>query len=168
MVPSTMNVEEYNQYDAIGLAALIRGGEVSASEVVEVAIKQIARLNPKLNAVIATDFEAARESIRTGDTFRPLYGVSYLVKDLNTWVSGLPATNGSRAFADFVPPRDGELVRRMRAAGLIILGKTNTPEFGLNMCTAPQLFGATCNPFNPELSAGGSGGGSACAVAAGI
>ena len=98
----------------------------------------------------------------------PLSGVPYLVKDLNTWIEGVPATNGSRAFREHVPNTDSILISRLRAAGLVILGKTNTPELGLNICTAPSLFGATKNPFDPQRSAGGSSGGSACAVAAGM
>ena len=84
------------------------------------------------------------------------------------WVAGVPATNGSKAFQNFLPPRDSELIKRMRAAGLVILGKTNTPEFGLNMCTSPALFGHTPNPFDHTRSSGGSSGGSACAVASGM
>jgi len=163
-----MNLDEYNQYDATGLARLIRQGEVKALEVIELAISQIDKHNPELNAIIATDFDRARSFISNADLSSPLYGVPYLVKDLNTWVANLPATNGSRAFVDFIPPGDGELVKRLRKAGLVILGKTNTPEFGLNMCTEPTLFGATRNPFDKDYSAGGSSGGSGCAVAAGI
>ena len=163
-----MTFDEYNRYDAIGLAALAAKGEVSASELVETAVARIESLNPTLNAVITPLFDEAREAARSGLPKGPLSGVPYLVKDLNMWVSGVPATNGSRAFRDFVPGRDSVLVSRLRAAGLVILGKTNTPEFGLNMCTSPALFGATLNPFNPERSAGGSSGGSACAAAAGM
>ena len=160
--------DDYNRYDAIGLARLIVQGEVSASEIVETAIASIESLNPDLNAVITPLFEPAREQLRSGLSDGPLRGVPYLVKDLNTWVAGAPATNGSRAFENFVPPCDSVLITRMRAAGLVILGKTNTPEFGLNICTSPALFGATVNPFNAQRSAGGSSGGSACAVAAGM
>ncbi len=163
-----MKEDEYNKYDASALASFIRGGEVNALEGIELAIGQIDKHNPELNAVIATDFHQAKKSLSNADQYSPLYGVPYLVKDLNTWMAGLPATNGSRAFANFIPPGDGELVRRLRKAGLVILGKTNTPEFGLNMCTEPTLFGATRNPFDNDYSAGGSSGGSACAVAAGI
>ena len=163
-----MKLEEYHQFDATGLASIIRQGEVTPDEVIDQAIMQIESLNPTLNAVIATDFVNARNLLSNGDLSAPLFGVPYLVKDLNTWVAKLPATNGSRAFANFIPPGDGELVRRFRKAGLVILGKTNTPEFGLNMCTEPTLFGATRNPFDKRYSAGGSSGGSSCVVAAGI
>ena len=163
-----MNDADYQRYDATGLAGLIARGEVTAAEVVERAIARIEALNPALNAVITPLFETARAEVRNGLSRGPLHGVPWLVKDLNTWVAGAPATHGSRAYRDFVPPRDGELTKRMRAAGLVILGKTNTPEFGLNVCTSPALFGPTPNPFDARRSAGGSSGGSACAVATGM
>ncbi|HIF69416.1 MAG TPA: amidase [Deltaproteobacteria bacterium] len=159
-------MNEYDQYDATGLAALIATGGLSASEVIEIAIARIEALNPALNAVVANLFDEARVAVRNGLPNGPLRGVPYLVKDLNTLVAGVPATSGSRAFQKFVPKDDSTLISRLRAAGLVILGKTNTPEFGLNICTAPRLFGPTRNPFDPERSAGGSSGGSACAVAA--
>ncbi len=163
-----MTFDEYNRYDATGLASLIASREVTAAEVTEAAIAAIESLNPGLNAVITPLFDPARGSVRAGLPEGPLSGVPYLLKDLNTWVAGAPATNGCRAFRDFVPTRDSVLVSRLRAAGLVILGKTNTPEFGLNICTSPALFGPTPNPFDSQRSAGGSSGGSACAVAAGM
>ena len=163
-----MNDADYQRHDATGLAALVARGEVSAGEVVETAIARIEALNPELNAVIAPLFDEAREAVRQGLPQGPLRGVPWLVKDLNMWVRDAPATHGSRAFRDFVPPHDGELVKRQRAAGLVLLGKTNTPEFGLNICTSPALFGPTPNPFDARRSAGGSSGGSACAVASGM
>jgi amidase len=163
-----MIFDEYKQYDATGLAGLIDAHEVSSAEVIEAAISAIEILNPQMNAVVAPMYDAARKSVRIGLPGGPLSGVPYLVKDLNTWVGGVPATNGSRAFRDLVPTHDSVLVSRMRAAGLVILGKTNTPEFGLNICTSPALFGPTPNPFDGRRSAGGSSGGSACAVASGM
>lgn len=163
-----MTFDEYNRYDATGLASLIANREVTAAEVTEAAIAAIESLNPGLNAVITPLFDLARRSVRAGLPAGPLSGVPYLLKDLNTWVAGVPATNGCRALRDFVPTRDSVLVTRLRNAGLVILGKTNTPEFGLNICTSPALFGPTPNPFDSQRSAGGSSGGSACAVAAGM
>ena len=160
--------EAYDRYDATGLARLIADGEVSAKTVIETAVERIQTLNPKLNAVITPMFEQAMQACETGLPSGPLEGVPYVVKDLNTWIGGVPATNGSRAFADFRPPADGVLVQRLRKSGLVILGKTNTPEFGLNICTSPALFGPTPNPFDMTRSAGGSSGGSACAVASGM
>lgn len=160
--------EAYDQYDATGLAALIARGDVSVKSVIETAINRIETLNPTLNAVVIPLFEQALESVENGLPTGPLHGVPYVVKDLNTWIGGVPATNGSRAFRGFCPTDDGVLVERLRSAGLVILGKTNTPEFGLNMCTAPALFGPTLNPHDQTRSAGGSSGGSACAVASGM
>ena len=163
-----MTFDEYIRYDATGLARLIASREVTAAEVTEAAITAIESLNPDLNAVITPMFDLARGSVSAGLPEGPLNGVPYLLKDLNTWVAGAPATNGCRAFRDFVPAGDSVLVSRLRAAGLVILGKTNTPEFGLSICTSPALFGPTPNPFDSQRSAGGSSGGSACAVAAGM
>jgi amidase len=163
-----MRFDEYNRYDAMGLAGLIASHEVSPAEVTEVAISAIETLNPELNAVVTPLFEAARDSVQAGLGEGPLKGVPYLLKDLNTWMAGVPATNGCRGFRDFEPMQDSVLVSRLRNAGLVILGKTNTPEFGLNICTSPVLFGPTPNPIDTRFSAGGSSGGSACAVASGM
>ena len=160
--------DEYDRHDAVGLAALVAAGEVTAAEVAETAMARIAATEQPLGGVIATCFEDARHEVEVGQLVGPLAGVPYLVKDLNTWVQGMPSTNGSRALANFAPNRDAVLIERLRAAGLVLLGKTNTPEFGLNVCTAPALFGVTPNPFDPTRSAGGSSGGSAVAVATGV
>ena len=159
---------EYDRYDAVGLARLIATRDVPSGELIEAAIGRIESRNPKLNAVIAKCFDAARGCVAKGLPNGPLAGVPYLLKDLNTLLAGVPATNGSRAFANTIPESDGILVSRLKAAGLVILGKTNTPEFGLNICTAPKLFGPSVNPFDHVRSAGGSSGGSACAVASGM
>ena len=163
-----LGADEYDRHDAVGLAALVAGGEVTAAELAETAIARIQATEMPLNGVVATCFGDARSDIGAGRLVGPLAGVPFLVKDLNTWVRGMAATNGSRALADFVPEQDSVLVGRLRAAGLVLLGKTNTPEFGLNVCTAPAMFGVTPNPFDPTRSAGGSSGGSAVAVANGI
>ncbi|MBT4394693.1 MAG: amidase, partial [Acidiferrobacteraceae bacterium] len=131
--------EEYDRYDAIGLAGLIATKELTPSELIETTINRIEFLNPKLNAIISRCFDTACDSIAQGLPAGPLTGVPYLVKDLNTMLAGLPATNGSRAFAKTIPTKDGLLISRLKAAGLVILGKTNTPEFGLNICTSPML-----------------------------
>jgi len=161
-------LDSYDQYDAMGLARLISDGDVNEREVAETAISRIEDKNPALNAVVVPMFEQALTSLEAGLPRGPLRGVPYVVKDLNVWIDGVPATNGSRAFQDFHPPGDSELIKRLRRAGLVILGKTNTPEFGLNMCTSPELFGPTPNPFDLTRSSGGSSGGSACAVASGM
>lgn len=163
-----LSAEEYNRHDAVGLAALVATREVTAAEVLQESMARIEATERPLNGVVATCFDDAHRNVDALLPTGPLTGVPYLVKDLNTWVRGMPATNGSRALANFVPDRDAVLVERLRTAGLILLGKTNTPEFGLNVCTAPALFGVTPNPFDPTRSAGGSSGGSAVAVATGV
>ena len=164
-----MSVDEaYSLYDATGLAALVASKEVKAAELVEVAIARIESQNSRLNAVVLPAFADARHRVAADVASGPFHGVPYLVKDLNTNVAGLPSTNGSRALRHVVPPVDSALVGRMRDAGLVVLGKTNTPEMGMGICTSPVLRGPTPNPFDPTRSAGGSSGGSACAVASGM
>ena len=163
-----MSFKEYQQYDATGLAGLIRAKEISALEVVETAIERVEALNPELNAVIATLFDQAMDEVKQAPPDGPLGGVPFLLKDLNTFCVGAPATNGCLAFKDVHPEKDSILVSRYRAGGLVIVGKTNTPELGLNVSTEPALFGVTKNPHDHSVSAGGSSGGSAAAVASGM
>lgn len=155
-------------HDAIGVAAAIRAGEVSAREVVERCIARLDERNPALNAVVNRCDEAALDAVRSGAPHGPLGGVPFVVKDLGPTVAGLPSTGGSRLFADVVASTDSELVTRYRRAGLVILGTTNTPELGKNASTEPLLFGPTHNPHKLSHSAGGSSGGTAAAVAGGI
>ncbi len=159
-----MRFDDYTQFDAIGLAGLVAAREVAAADVLEAAIDAIERLNPELNAVVTPMFDQARSSIVSG----PFAGVPYLVKDLNTNIAGVRSANGSRLLRDNVAKSDSTLITRLRDAGLVLVGKTNTPEFGLNVCTSPAEFGATRNPHDQSRSAGGSSGGSACAVASGM
>lgn len=159
---------EYQDYDAIGLAELVRSGETTPSELLETAIGEIERLNPVLNAVNRKMYDEARASIQRGLPDGPFTGVPFLLKDLRAAYAGVPTVAGSAFFADKVAPRDSELVRRYKAAGLVIAGKTNTPEFGGAPTTEPSLFGPTRNPWNLDHSSGGSSGGSAAAVAAGM
>nr|VFJ87530.1 MAG: amidase [Candidatus Kentron sp. H]VFJ89330.1 MAG: amidase [Candidatus Kentron sp. H]VFJ95905.1 MAG: amidase [Candidatus Kentron sp. H] len=158
--------KEYETYDGLGLAQLIRTKQVSQTEVLTAAIERVDRHNDTLNAVVHKMYETARQAIREGLPAGPFTGVPYLLKDLYLAYAGAPLTNGSRIFADFVPDYDSTLVERYRAAGLVILGKTNTPEFGLCAATEPALHGPTLNPWNPDRSPGGSSGGAAAAVAA--
>src|SRR5699024_2304195 len=137
-------------------------------DVLDAAIARIEDTNETANAVIHTRFDEARAEVARGLPDGPLRGVPILVKDLGTDVAGLPATNGSRLFAERVATADSEIVRRYRAAGMVILGTTNTPELGKNASTEPALFGATHNPWSSGHSAGGSSGGSAAAVATGM
>ncbi|MFA6345567.1 MAG: amidase family protein [Syntrophales bacterium] len=159
---------DYDRYDGLGLAELIRKGEVSAREVCEAAILRIETLNPALNAVIQPMFDLGRRAVETGLPDGPFRGVPYLLKDLVAAYAGVPLTAGSRARRDFIPDRDSELVRRFKQAGLVILGKTNCPEFGLLAVTEPELHGPTRNPWHTGRTPGGSSGGSASAVAAGM
>jgi amidase len=158
---------EYDQYDALGLAELVRRGDVSPRELVLTAIERIDALNPHINAVIHQLYDdALTAAAAPGDG--PFAGVPFLLKDLLSWYTGAPVRSGSRLLDGFIAPHDSELVRRYRRAGVIILGKTNTPEFGLTPFTEPVLFGPTRNPWDLSRTTGGSSGGSAAAVAAGM
>ena len=157
---------EYVEYDGLGLAELIRSGQVSVLEVLEAAIGRIEKLNPSLNAVVTKVYDEARGEARALDPGAPFAGVPFLLKDLGGAQAGVPLSAGSRFFAHAPAPADAEIVRRHKRAGLMILGRTNTPEFGLNASTEPVLFGPTRNPYDRSRSSGGSSGGSAAAVAA--
>ncbi|MDN5893751.1 MAG: amidase, partial [Nocardioides sp.] len=154
--------------DAVSVAEAIRSGSASPREVVDEAISRIETHNPALNAVVHTRFDEARAEVDAGLPDGPLRGVPVLVKDLNLDVAGLPSTRGSRLFADAVATRDAVLVARYKQAGMVVLGTTNSPEFGLNASTEPLLFGATHNPRDLTRSPGGSSGGSSAAVSAGL
>jgi amidase len=157
---------EYVDHDGLGLAALIRAGQVSVAEVLEAAIERIERLNPSLNAVVTKVYDQARGEARGLNPDAPFAGVPFLLKDLGGAQAGVPFSAGSRFFAHAPAPADAEIVNRHKRAGLMILGRTNTPEFGLSATTEPVLFGPTRNPWDPARTAGGSSGGSAAAVAA--
>jgi Asp-tRNA(Asn)/Glu-tRNA(Gln) amidotransferase A subunit family amidase len=164
-----MDAAEYRSHDATALAGLVRDGEVKPEELLDAALESIAAANPGLNAVVLLMEDQARQAVADGLPDGPFRGVPFLVKDLWTNVAGARTTNGSRLFAGAASAdHDSEVVRRQREAGLVILGKTNTPEFGLSPSTEPALFGPTLNPHDPAHSAGGSSGGSAAAVAAGM
>lgn len=160
--------KEYDQYDGLGLAELVRTKEVSVAEICEEAIARIEQVNPRLNAVITPTYELAREMAQNAAPESPLCGVPFLLKDLMGDLAGVPQTRGSKAFKDYVPEADSELVKRYKRAGLVILGKTNCPEFGLLGITEPEMHGPTRNPWNTDHTPGGSSGGSAAAVASGM
>ncbi|MGE5258598.1 MAG: amidase [Hyphomicrobiales bacterium] len=160
--------KEYDQYDGLGLADLIRTGQVSAAEVCEAAVAGIQRLNPSINAVVTRMFDQAVDAVKQGLPDGPFRGVPFLLKDLLSAYAGVPLTFGCKALKNLIPDHDSELVARYRRAGLVILGKTNTPEFGLVAYTEPELFGPTRNPWDLSRTPGGSSGGSAAAVAAGM
>src|SRR4051812_4409121 len=159
---------DFARFDAIELAELVRRKEVSATELVEAAIARIERLNPSINAVVAKMYEDAR-AIARGHLPDALFaGVPFLLKDSLASYAGVPTTSASRLLQGRVCDHDSLLVARLKRAGLIVLGKTNCAEFGLLPTTEPSLFGATHNPWDPNCSPGGSSGGSAAAVAAGM
>jgi len=160
--------EEYARYDALGLAQLVRREEVSPDELLDAALARTAAVNPRINAVIHLMEARARAAIAAGLPDGPFRGVPFLIKDLIMAYGGEPMRGGSRLLRDYVPPRDEELVARHKAAGLVIFGKTNTPELGMANVTEPELFGPSRNPWNLDRTPGGSSGGSAAAVAAGI
>jgi len=162
---------ELANLDASAQAALVRRGEMTAVELVDAAIARIERVNPTLNAVIIPLFEKARAQARAATLpDGPFRGVPFLLKDLDVFSAGDPFHGGTRFLRDaaWTAPHDSYLVEKFRAAGFVILGKTNTPEFGLNVTTEPQTYGASRNPWNPAHSTGGSSGGSGAAVAAGM
>ncbi len=160
--------EDYARHDAVGLAELVRRREVSPLELVEAAIARIEAVDPRINAIVRRRYEAARAEAARVDPGAPLAGVPYLLKDLVATIAGEPTSQGTRLLVDKPMACDSELVRRQRAAGLLIIGRTNTPELGLTPHTEPALFGPTRNPWSPAHSPGGSSGGSAAAVAARI
>jgi len=159
---------DYDQYDGVGLAGLVKARQVSADELLEVAIERVEQRNPATNAVVNRMYDQAKAAIAAGLPTGPFTGVPYLLKDLGPLYAGTVSTFGSSIFSNFVPDHDSEMVVRMKRAGLVIFGKTLSPEFGLSTSSESRLFGATRNPWNPEHSAGGSSGGSAAAVAAGM
>ena len=159
---------EYDQYDGIGLAELVNKGEVSPYEICEEAILRIENVNPQLNAVITPMYDIARRFVKESTFDGPFSGAPFLLKDLLEAYAGVPETKGSKAYKNNIPDYDSEIVKRYKKAGLVILGKTNTPEFGLLGITEPELHGPTSNPWKVHHTPGGSSGGSAAAVSSGM
>ncbi len=158
----------YQGYDGLGLAELVRKGETSPRELLEAAAAALERVNPTLNCAVYVDLERALRSLERLPAAAPFRGVPFLLKDLHAYDAGAPVSFGSRLFKGFVPDHDSELVARCKRAGLVIFGRSTSPEFGLTSTTESALFGATRNPWNPEHTPGGSSGGAASAVSAGI
>jgi amidase len=159
--------DELASRDAMAQAELVRKREVSPLELVNAAIERIEKLNPQLNAVITRLYDNARKLAQGPLPAGPFRGVPLLLKDLNCASAGDPLCNGMRLLRDLgsLAPHDSHLAAKFKSAGFIILGKTNTPELGLNVTTEPQAFGPTRNPWDLDRSTGGSSGGSAAAVA---
>lgn len=165
---TTINFDEYRSLDAIGLADKVKKGEVSAQELLDTAIARTEQVNPQINAVVTPTYELAQQSIKQGLPDGPFTGVPFLLKDLYLELQGAPLSNGSACMNATDSSRDSEIVSRYKKAGLVIMGKTNTSEYGLSPNCEPKAFGSTQNPWNKDCSPGGSSGGSAAAVSAGI
>ncbi len=163
-----MTFEEYQRYDALGLAELVQTKAVTPLELLETAVACIEALDPVLNTVVHRHIDLAAEAIAAGLPDGPFSGVPFLIKNTGFEVKDMILSTGSSLFVDAVSNRDGTLAGRYKAAGLVILGKSNTPEFALSFATEPAAFGVTRNPWNTDHGPGGSSGGSAAAVAAGI
>ena len=159
---------EYDDYDALGLGQLVRSGEVSAKELLNEAIDRVERVNDKLNAIVYRYYDEARSAIDAGLPDGPFQGVPFLLKDLHLFMQGLVSSNGSAMWRGNIADHDSTLVKRYKDAGLVIFGKTNSPELGLNPVTEPREFGPSRNPWNTDVTPGGSSGGAGAAVAAGI
>ena len=158
-------VNDYWQYDGLELARLVHGGEITAGELLEAAMTRMERLNPAYNILVARLYDRARSAIGAGLPVGPFTGVPFLLKDIQAMLAGVPTSAGSRFYRDWAPDENSEVVNRQIAAGLVIAGKTNTPEFGMLPSTEPVLFGPTKNPWDPTRTVGGSSGGAAAAVA---
>ncbi len=158
---------EYESYDALGLAALMKAGEVSAAEVLEAAIARVEARNPAVNAVVTKLYDQAAQAIAAGLPEGPFAGVPYLVKALFTSVAGVRCAHGSRFFADLPPATEDSLhVTRLKQAGMVIYGMTSSCEMGLSLTCEPQLHGPSRNPWDLERTPAGSSGGAGAAVAA--
>ncbi|MEP7273671.1 MAG: amidase, partial [Acidobacteriota bacterium] len=156
---------EYDKYDALGLAELISKKEITALELLRAVRQRVELFNPQLNAFSQLFFERAEAQIKAGLPKGPLSGVPFALKDIHLRLAGTKTTFGSRVFKDYTPTANSTLVDRYLAAGLVIFGKTTTPEFGLTTTTESVLYGVTRNPWSLERTSGGSSGGSSAAVA---
>jgi amidase len=163
-----MEMPDYPDYDGLGLAELVVKKAVTPLELTEAAIARIERHNPTLNAVVYKGFDDARKRAAGDLPDGPFRGVPFLIKDLGMPVAGWPRSSGSKFARGIVDAEDGGLTARYRASGVVPLGKTNTPEYGITGTTESAELGPCRNPWNPGHIAGGSSGGSASAVAAGI
>lgn len=158
---------DYERYDATGLADLVRRRQVSAADLLEAAIERVQARNGAVNAVTMPLYDYARAAIAAGLPDGPFTGVPFLMKDLTAAIAGVPMTRSSRFFADAPPPTaDSEHVARLKRAGLVIFGRTNTCELGLSLTCEPRLHGPTRNPWDLSRISGGSSGGAAAAVGA--
>ena len=158
---------DFEQYDALGLAELVKRGKVSPTELLEAAIERVEARNGAVNAVTMKLYDYGRKAISDGLPDGPFTGVPFLLKDLTASLAGVKMTRGSKFFADTPPPTaDSEHVKRLKKAGLVIFGRTNTCELGLSLTCEPQLYGPTKSPWDVTRISGGSSGGAAASVGA--
>ncbi|HTU32117.1 MAG TPA: amidase [Solirubrobacteraceae bacterium] len=162
-----MDVAEYMRYDALGLAELVEDGQVSADELLALARERAAAVNPRINAIIR-ELRPQADARAAGTLSGPFAGVPFLIKDLAQDYAGVPTSSGCRALSMLAATEHATVVQRWLDAGLVIFGKTSCPEFGAKGITEPELFGPTRNPWALGRTPGGSSGGSAAAVAAGV
>ncbi|KTD34069.1 amidase [Legionella nautarum] len=163
-----MQFSEYYKQDAHDLAKLIKTKQISAKEALDCAITRMHEVNPVLNAIVADCSDWAYEQLKSMRGDEPFYGVPILVKDLGFMIEGVPYTAGSRFCASFISPITSDFIKRILALGLLPFAKTNVPELGLSYVTESVLHGPCKNPYDLKRTPGGSSGGSAAAVAAGI
>ena len=163
-----MTFADYADFDGLGLAELVKKREITPAELVEAAIERIERHNGVLNAVVYKAYDEARKTAGGDLPDGPFKGVPFLIKDLGAQVKGWPRTSGSNYAQVAADEQDSELIRRYRASGVVLVGKTNTPEFGIPGVTNSERLGPCGNPWNPEHISGGSSGGAAAATAAGM
>ena len=159
-------VQDFDKYDALGLAELVRRKEVKPIELVETAIERIERVNPTLNCVIIKTYDLGRRLAESPLPQGPFTGVPFLLKDIGLMYTGVKTTSASRFYKDYVAQEDSLVVQFLKQAGFILVGKTNLPENGFNITTEPALYKPTLNPWNLDRVPGGSSGGAAAAVAA--
>src|SRR5215470_9018603 len=162
-------IREYDSYDALGLAGLVKRKEVTPGELLETAIARAERVNPKLNAIVHAAHDQARAAIARGLPEGPFSGVPFLLKDLGCEAIGYPTSSGSRFFANHQWTFDSEIWIRLRRAGLVAFARTTSPELGISPATEARVYGGpTRNPWALEHTPGGSSGGAGAAVAAGV
>ncbi|MFC5587978.1 amidase [Sporosarcina soli] len=163
-----MEFSEYSEFDAVGLALLVKNREVTPQELKKVALEGIDKLNPTINAVVSTLSEQADKEIQAGLPEGPFKGIPFLIKESSAQAIGVPVNLGSRFGVGVTTSQDTNLMTRFRQAGFVTVGTSTTPEFAFNFTTESVLYGPTRNPWDTNLSAGGSSGGAAAAVSAGI
>jgi amidase len=163
-----MRIDEYCEFDALGLVEQVRNGEVTPRELCELALEGVAKVNPRLNCVVDTYPDVLERLDREPPPAGPLSGVPFFLKDIGPMEKGRPYEMGSRLLEGYVGPIDTDLMLRFRAAGLLNLGRTPCPEQGYTITTESLLYGTTHNPWNPEHIAGGSSSGAGASVAAGV